>query len=155
MAGNSKPRGAIVDAKGNLTRVGAAYFDNKLDDGDARLLDIIWPIGSFFYSSQPNPPSHGTWVQVEGVFIVGQKDGDPDFGTAGTTGGAKTHLHKINPPPSNTGGPSATQARGDVAGTLDVPSDDHHHTVNIAEFDSDTVSHLPPWKAAYIWERTA
>lgn len=156
-----RPRGAIVDKSGNLTRSGLAYmsqiegdFAGKLDEGSTALLEFIWPIGCIFSSTRPDPPTYGAWTRVEGVFLVGQKNGDADFGTAGTTGGARTHKHIIDPPSVTTGAPSASATVQSGAGAA-VAATGHTHTANIAAFDSDTVSHLPPWKAVYIWERTA
>lgn len=156
MAANPTPRGAIVDANGSLTRVGAAYLDQKQNVGEyAAVLDLIWPIGCIFSSTQPDPPSYGTWTRIEGVFLVGQKTGDANFGTAGATGGSKTHKHSINPPSTTSSEPSSSQTRGTTAGNIDVPGLHHTHNVDIAAFDSETVSNLPPWKAVYIWERIA
>lgn len=56
-----------------------------------QLLDLIYPIGSIYQTTQNNNPGTlfgGTWVQVEGVFLLGQSN----TYTAGSTGGEATHI---------------------------------------------------------------
>lgn len=54
-----------------------------------------WPVGSVFISTLATDPSillgGGTWVAIgAGRVLVGYAAGDPDFGTLGAVGGAKT-----------------------------------------------------------------
>jgi hypothetical protein len=54
-----------------------------------------WPVGSIFLSMSATSPATllggGTWSRIgQGRVLVGQNPGDPDFGTLGGTGGAKT-----------------------------------------------------------------
>lgn len=126
----------------------------------ALFLSLVYPVGAVYFSSSSTNPNTvfgiGTWVQIaQGKFLVGQKAGDPDFGTGGSSGGSKTHTHKINPPSTTSGGPSATTNVDSTTGTTAVGSDVHTHDVDIAEFDSGDNSALPPYYVIYAWERTA
>lgn len=54
-----------------------------------------WPVGAVFVSVVATDPAsligYGTWQAIgAGRALIGVSAGDPDFGTAGTTGGAKT-----------------------------------------------------------------
>lgn len=52
------------------------YTDTTLAAAIEAVQDAMYPVGSIFLSTQPTPPSFGTWVrQNSGYFIV---TGDPD-----------------------------------------------------------------------------
>lgn len=80
--------------------------------------DDVYPVGSVYFSVANAPPALGTWARVaEGQFIVGQKNGDSDFGTAEATGGAKTSVSSGTvSQPTFTGSALGTHIHG--AGTL-------------------------------------
>lgn len=137
----------------------------------------LYPVGSLYMnaSDSRNPNlifGFGTWTQVQGRFIAGQLTADADFGTAGATGGSKTHNHS-----GNTGGTALTvdqipshshisnagvTAAGSLTGVFDGNANlsgtittgatgggqAHSHTIG-----SD--SNLPPFFVAFIWRRTA
>lgn len=127
----------------------------------------------------------GTWVRVKGRFIVGLDEDDTAFDGAGEEGGSKTHIHlntlsvsghalTISEMPTHTVSttiPKGERASGGQAsgetlradnlvtnGTKTVVSDpvgsNQAHTHGLTGGVSSATS-LPPYKAYYIWERTA
>ncbi len=117
---------------------------------------LIFPIGTIWKSTNSDNPNtyfgFGTWIPIEGVFLVGYKSSDPYFGVEGNTGGSIDHSHKIDPPVTNSSGPSETIIT--ELGTGASPASlAHYHEVNIAEFDSAIANNLPPYRVAYFWER--
>jgi hypothetical protein len=148
---------------GDLTQIGAN--GSVVDSG--KKLEDMWPIGSIYLSvSSTNPYvifGFGVWQQsAEGQFIVGYSDGDDLFGSAGGTGGARTHLHVIDPPSTN-----ATTSIGNetidmqyvanAANVVPIPTANHTHdvTVDIAAFNSANANNIPPYVVVYVWKRTA
>lgn len=64
-----------------------------------------WPIGSIYQSTVSTSPATlfgGTWTAIAAQFLVGFLALDPDFGTAGATGGAKTVTLDATQIPSHT-----------------------------------------------------
>lgn len=94
---------------------------------------------------------YGTWVHVaEGLFLVGQKTGDVDFGTVGAKAGTLSHGHTIAE--QNTEGPDDIQ--NDTAlGGAGARTRNHFHKV--PQHNSDEVSHKPPAYVLHVWRRTA
>ena len=71
-----------------------------------QLLDKIYPIGSYYETSDtsfnPNVTWGGTWVKdSKGRVTVALDDSDADFNTISKTGGEKTHTLNINEIPSH------------------------------------------------------
>ena len=67
-----------------------------------------FPIGAIYLETTGVNPAttlgYGTWARIaQGQMLVGQADGDTDFDTADTGGGAKTHLHAAHPDLTHTG----------------------------------------------------
>ena len=65
------------------------------------LLDIIYPIGSFYFSSVNNSPSSiigGTWEKIEGRFLLASGENY----ISGTTGGEATHTLSASQMPSHS-----------------------------------------------------
>jgi len=133
----------------------------RLDDlDDAR--EAAWPVGSVFLSVVSTNPAtllgFGTWVQIaEGQFLVGQKSGDADFGTAEGSGGSKTHTHDVDVGNTTSSGPSSTvTVDNNLDGsTVTVADDAHTHDVDPASVTSGNNSDLPPYFVIYVWKRTA
>lgn len=127
--------------------------------------------------------SVGTWARLKGRFIVGLDEDQTEFDTINETGGVKTHRHKgyadgdglgngdlratigsgqgaaqtlafqaldaINP---NTGG-GLGNSTYTVSGS-NIGSTGFSHYTKVVGYTSTQTS-LPPYKAKYMWERTA
>lgn len=120
---------------------------------------VVWPVGSIFLSADSANPAtklgFGSWVRIaEGQFLVGQKDGDSDFGTAGTSGGSKTHTHNVDPASFSSGVPSDTTEVASGSGAS-VASSSHTHSIDVPNTTSSVNSSLPPYFVVYMWQRTA
>lgn len=62
--------------------------------GDKSLLDLTYPVGSVYSSTNSTDPSDlfgGTWKSLEGMVLVGVDSNDTDFSASKKTGGEKTH----------------------------------------------------------------
>lgn len=131
-----------------------------------------YPIGSLYFNAEDDTDpatllGFGTWEKHgEGRAIVSQKDGDPNFGTAGQLSGEAevtltesqmpSHNHTVNPPSTTTSSDThnhnvpntvykvgsstlglAYATNDDVTwGSPATDNDTHSHTVNIAQFNS-------------------
>jgi hypothetical protein len=142
-------------------------------------LETSWPIGSVFVSAVSTDPAtmlgFGVWTAIgAGQFPVGYLAGDPDFGTLGGTGGAKTkaisahagtavadhadHTHSFTQS-SNTASPDLvaadTTATGVAAsGTTGGASATLTHSVTQPNAHTD-LNVLPPYLVLNFWQRTA
>lgn len=129
------------------------------------ILQALYPIGAVYISGSSTMPALisaiGTWTRVEGMFILGASATYP----VDTTGGAATHTHTL----SDAGqakvlvGSSVVQGtfvssqswdiiRQNTGGSVTTGS-----TANATPLmgNTDSGSTLPPYKAKYLWERTA
>lgn len=133
------------------------------------LLQAIFPVGSHYDSGASDTlpaiiDSIGTWVRVEGRFIVGASDTDSDF-DYGVTGGSKTHAH-----PLSNNGWAKVGAEGlniDIARMAVTTFAANHRQVattaaNVSVSRSYGVglggntnfgNSLPPFESTYIWKR--
>jgi hypothetical protein len=155
-------------------------------------MDDIWPIGSIFFTADDVSPGDvsklnvGTWTQrATGRFIVGQKDGDANFGTAGTEAGtvlsmnhnhtgylnyytSASHTHTTASAPTVIANIDA----GDDIAVGSSPSSvalvGHTHTLTSFTFNSASFTHrhsielntkgtdyYPAYCVLHAWERTA
>lgn len=146
--------------------VGSYYFNDSDSTDPATLLGI------------------GTWARVKGRFLVGLDEADTDFDGAGEEGGSKTHTHTdtfsvdghsltvlempahshsfdLDYQPNNKSSEGRAFTDGNVGGikgtaTLNTAStgngDAHTHGLSGSIASS---SNLPPYRAVYIWRRTA
>lgn len=94
-----------------------AYNGSKIPDGYEKVEDplaalrqeiyeAMWPIGRGFIDFTDTDYSNWlglTWErELVGMFPVGYKSGDSDFGTIGKTGGEKTHTLTLGETPQHT-----------------------------------------------------
>lgn len=125
----------------------------------------------------------GTWTRIEGRFIVGASDSDGDF-DLNDTGGAKTvatsnHTHSVDDADSTAAGKFTGSASGgtnpkwrriatptwsgniqasggwNAAGYSGSQSTGMALVGATASDGGETLNKLPPYKAKYMWERTA
>lgn len=155
----------------------------------ATALQAVFPVGSFYTSESvaTNPGTtlgFGTWVAVEGKFLIGASG----LFTAGATGGSQTHTiaaGDLPPHAHNQGsldigvaGAHTHQVYRDIDGasgsarwTFHTSAGtggganttsgvgDHDHGISGSTGNgpgsSTPINHMPPYHAAYIWRRTA
>ena len=121
---------------------------------DARsIVDMIYPIGSYYWSSNAANPSSifgGTWEQVKDKFVLVAGDSYK----VGTTGGEASHKLSVNEIPSHAHG-VRVRVQG-YKGWESFTSNSHGVMFN-ANSDSGSNPHnnMPPYITAYCWHRTA
>ncbi len=145
------------------------------------LLGGIYPVGCIYISVNPTNPADvfgfGTWsADSAGRFIVGAGTSDQAF-AAGATGGESnhtlsagempTHSHGVNDPghahnlvgrnqPANVPTNSGTVAWGDPVDTRGGAVQGSGTGISIQNSGSGSAhNNLPPYKAFYVWRRTA
>lgn len=135
----------------------AANYDGLI----SRMLDVFYPIGSVYTSSQPTDPGTlfgGTWVRIKDTFILAAGD----TYAAGATGGEVTHTltgeempahsHSFtypvscNPTSENqvnyNWGTETVRFQSTSTGTKNAGGGSAHNN-------------MPPYITLYMWERTA
>jgi hypothetical protein len=113
-----------------------------------------FPIGSLFFAAVSTNPAtllgYGTWAAWgPGRVFVCYADGDPDFGTLGAEGGAKT----VAAAGSITINALAGGTR--KGGTSNPGSIIENGNVPTGSFTGSATSVMQPFKVGYAWERTA
>lgn len=147
-------------------------------------LEDVYPVGSLYMSTVSTSPATlfgmGTWVAIEGQFILGANATYP----AGTTGGAATHTLTSSEMPSHThtdsghthtiahthtyehwqntnpfqSGGSGPAKTGDSTSTTSGASASNSGTASasIQNTGGGTAhNNMPPYLAVYVWKRTA
>ena len=143
-----------------------------------------YPVGAIYMSKSNTNPKDlfgGTWGQITDKFIVGAgnlygagtEGGSKDavivahtHTVSGTAESAGAHTHKIKCDQdavyssSGTRGWSVHKAETGAGGTVGITDSKGAHTHNVSGTAasngvSGTNANLPPYKAYYIWERTA
>ena len=117
---------------------------------------LVYPVGSYYLSDLSTNPStvlgFGTWVAVEGKMLIGANG----TYTAGSEGGSATttqttstlasHRHTIN----GGGGTGSTDTN--IAGTYSI----QNSTIETTYVGSgNAMTTISPYRAVYIWRRTA
>jgi len=143
----------------------AAFWNTQVRDNldylFSTILSSVYPVGSIYTNASvsTNPATllgFGTWVaHGAGRVNVGFSAGDPDFGTLGATGGAKTHTLSSAEMPSHT----HAVGFGSNAGTDAAVGS----TGGSTPFSQNTTStggggahnNLQPFVVVYMWLRTA
>lgn len=119
------------------------------------LLDWIHPVGSLFITRKADDPNElygGTWVQVKDCFILAAGD----TYAAGTVGGEATHTLTEEEMPSHTHTTYRTMS-GESGSSIYVPSQSGtaSDVETTAAGGGQAHNNMPPYKAYYVWERTA
>ena len=124
------------------------------------LLNYMYPVGSYYMSSEPTSPASlfgGTWEQVKDRFILAAGD----TYTAGDTGGEAAHTLTVDEMPSHSHtinpvlyvvvdrfGSGSRDAAGDYSG--------YGSQYWLSNTGGDTAhNNMPPFLVAYIWHRIA
>ncbi len=75
-------------------------IDGDLFVGGKTLLDMVYPVGAYYSSSDPTSPAElfgGTWEDIHGRFLFAEDDAHP----AGSTGGEEAHTLTVGEMPSH------------------------------------------------------
>ena len=150
----------------------AASYDGLI----SRMLDVFYPVGSVYISSQPTDPGTlfgGTWTRIKDRFILAAGD----TYAAGATGGEEKHTltesempvhhHTVNISTNGTGlsttnrvywnsglGSADKNAWGFGYTSGDLPSG--ASGVSAVNTGGGTAhNNMPPYFTRYVWERTA
>lgn len=89
---------ALRDSSGHVKTATPTAASDAVNKG--ALLDLIYPIGSIYWSSKSTNPASlfgGTWTQIKDKFVWAMGDGD----TVNATGGAKTVTLEVANLPSH------------------------------------------------------
>ena len=166
-----------VNNSGYADSAGRATNDvnnDRIDDTYAKksdLLNAIYPVGSIYISTNNNSPQNflgGTWVRIEGKFLLGAGSGY----NAGSTGGEATHTLKKEEMPWHNhavqhAGRTDTHGGGYYlfAGSTRVTASSQTMSVETRttlvgtrtdyEGSGNAHNNMPPYLAVYIWKRTA
>jgi len=169
----------------NAAEIATKITPNEVDTKIANALQQVYPVGSLYTTKKNENPfttlGFGTWVKIEGQFLVGYKSGDAEFGTIAANqnsqGGSKTvtlsaletgvpphghtasqlvHSHSV---PMYTGGPAGSGGtRYGASGTsTPVTSSDATPSITVVDHAGTAATahqNLPPYHTVYIWERT-
>lgn len=137
----------------------------------SRMLDVFYPVGSVYISSQPTDPGTlfgGTWTRIKDTFVLAAGD----TYAAGATGGSQEHEHtlengyaKIAFTYDGTYGNHLYQSYKSVDAF-----DTNQYWNGMTQYKSEVVSktkasalggstgignNMPPYITRYMWERTA
>ena len=144
--------------------------DNNIEQTYAKksdLLNAIYPVGSIYMSTNNNSPQNflgGTWVRIEGRFLLGAGSGYNVNATGGeathtlTTDEMPSHNHDISRiEPGGSGGNYTVLAKG----TQSANYWDSAHTYTIPNLKmgyrggGSAHNNMPPYYVVYIRRRTA
>ena len=112
--------GNLYDIKHKLSKDFETHWDDVLAHDDpanypavtSMLLDLIYPVGSMYWSKNATNPSYlfgGTWVQIKDTFILAAGD---EY-KINTSGGAATHTLTAEQLPSHTHGVGTLAVSGE------------------------------------------
>lgn len=128
------------------------------------------PVGSYYWSSQPNSPAAlfgGTWERVQGKFILAagtytDKNGEErTFEVGGNDNGEYSHTLTEEQMPRHAHA-SSYSGQSDSKGTTAIKLVDAAGTVNgytgvVSQYTGNSLPHnnMPPYEVAYCWKRVA
>lgn len=139
---------------------------------DARsIVDMIYPIGSYYWSSNATNPSSifgGTWEQVKDRFVLAAGDSYK----VGATGGEAQHTLTVDEMPGHRHSSDTYQNGFANAGIADTdkyctwvnrgtPNNNNPNTAENGPIRTSWVggsrphNNMPPYIVAYCWHRTA
>lgn len=166
----------------NLNKIENALYDidNRVEGLTDAILNLVYPVGCYYWSSEATDPSElfgGTWEQVKDKFVLALGDTYP---TAGATGGSATHTLTVQEMPSHThtqnphshvehseiyaniNGTKFNTASGSglYFNTVSQGGRAQISTNNATATNQNTgggqaFDIMPPYEVAYCWKRTA
>ena len=137
-----------------------SLWESVFGGGVIKLIDWIYPVGSYYWTSKPINPSDlwgGTWVQVKDKFILaaGAK-------AVGATGGEENHNLTIAEMPKHDHKlpiiiySSQAPALAGVSEYNAVSYSSGNNGVWTKYMgDGEAHNNMPPYEVAYCWKRTA
>lgn len=125
----------------------------------SELLNVFYPVGTVYETTNnsfnPNTSWGGTWVKIEGRFLLGSGGGY----SIGATGGEATHTLTVNEMPKHKHTVSVPST------TVSITDGDSGLTENVPKVatskDTSEVgggaahNNMPPYVVVNIWKRTA
>lgn len=134
-----------------------AYFTGQVKVSDKLLVDLIYPVGSIYMSTNNVSPQvffGGTWTQITDRFLIGAGN----TYASGSTGGSATHTLTINELPSHnhvvgTESGSITKTTTYIAGATGASGARGESTTDKTGA-GEAHNNMPPYLAVYMWKRT-
>jgi hypothetical protein len=146
----------IEDIKNDIQPV------NLVNQLKSDLLNLIYPVGSYYWSSVNESPTDfigGTWTQVKDVFILAAGDTYKVSNSLKDGGYATVTLNKNNLPPHSHQVNCASTFNGQGSSFYPQGGKTDSARGLMANTESSgsgqSFSILPPYKVAYCWCRTA
>ena len=151
----------------------ASSLDGRLDDAEDAIdtieetlqnvkafFDAVHPVGCIYLSTASQSPaqmgiSNGTWVAIEGRFLLAQDSSH----AAGSTSGEETHTLTVQEMPSHNH--EKLRLRWDTnPGAFAVYGSNGSGTGSAYDSESyqgggQAHNNMPPYLAVYCWKRTA
>ena len=106
---------------------------NKMDEGIANVVDLIYPVGSIYMSVNSTNPATlfgGTWEQIKGRFLLGT--GEVEANTTNFWG--ELQKNAVNCPPGERG--------GEATHTLTIKEMPNHNHAQITGLSGSQVLHF-------------
>lgn len=145
----------------------AASYDGLI----SRMLDVFYPVGSVYISSQPTDPGTlfgGTWTRIKDCFLLAAGD----TYAAGATGGEASHVLSESEMPAHrhysyvqnsSGSETAAQWKcylktggwGQVTAAEGQGEMMKQHLTEYTGGWNVAHNNMPPYITRYMWERTA
>ncbi len=152
------------EGHGSLDVAGSLWTDEIILNGSS-LLNVFYPIGSIYESTQSANPSTfmgGMWERFgNGKVLVGVDEGDADFNTVNKTGGAKTVTLTTAQIPSHSHGQRVTANSGGNGIRMDYVKDQTGLSSYAQGINTDATggggshNNLQPFVTVYRFRRTA
>lgn len=139
-----------------------AYFSGNVTVGNKLLIDLIYPVGSIYMSTNNVSPQTffgGTWERIQDRFLLGAGGTYP----AGAAGGSATHTLTVNEMPNHyhvmqvaTTSTTASDAGWRANGVRAYSSQQTDSASDNLRDVGGNAAHnnMPPYLAVYMWKRT-
>lgn len=125
------------------------------------IVDIVYPVGSFYMSEVSIDPSEilgiGVWQRVKGKFLLGVDEGDSDISKSGLVGGEKNHAltAEENGPHTHSYTSTANNNYVRVEPSTTYGTRATATASTGSSGDGKPHNNMPPYYTAFIWRRTA